>query len=361
MPVLSPPEFLETDENWQHLLATLEARWSALESSDVWPAQQLVSCGEYGVFTWFVPREWGGQGWSEADQLRGYLALSRACLTTAFVLTQRVAAVSRLVVCDNEPLKRALLPQLLTANTFATVGISHLTTSHRHLAKPVLRAEETAEGYVLDGFSPWVTGAKHAETIVLGATLDDGRQLLVALDTRSPGVSVAAPERLVALSASCTGRVDCQRVLVPHEQVMAGPIENVMKQGVGSGTGGLTTSTLAIGTADRALQLLEAEAQRRADLLPPAEALRAEWQLLRDDLLCLADNKPVCSPESVRQRANSLVLRCSEAALAAAKGAGYVAGHPAGRLCREALFFLVWSCPQPVTTAHLCELAGLQS
>ena len=45
-------------------------------------------------------------------------------------------------------------------------------------------------------------------------------------------------------------------------------------------------------------------------------------------------------------RANSLVLRASQAALAAAEGTGYVVGHPAGRWCREALFFLVWSCPQ---------------
>jgi hypothetical protein len=53
------------------------------------------------------------------------------------------------------------------------------------------------------------------------------------------------------------------------------------------------------------------------------------------------------------------VLRSTQSALAAAKGAGYVAGHPAGRWCREALFFLVWSCPQPVLSAHLCELAGI--
>jgi hypothetical protein len=54
-----------------------------------------------------------------------------------------------------------------------------------------------------------------------------------------------------------------------------------------------------------------------------------------------------------------LALRTSQAALAAAKGVGYVVGHPAGRWCREALFFLVWSCPQGVMTANLCELAGM--
>ena len=56
-----------------------------------------------------------------------------------------------------------------------------------------------------------------------------------------------------------------------------------------------------------------------------------------------------------------LVLRATQGALAAAKGAGYVVGHPVGRWCREALFFLVWSCPQGVMAAALCELAGLES
>ena len=74
---------------------------------------------------------------------------------------------------------------------------------------------------------------------------------------------------------------------------------------------------------------------------------------------------PVAAGETVvplqefRARANSLVLRSTQAALAAAKGTGYVEGHPAGRWCREALFFLVWSCPQPVMAANLCELAGI--
>ena len=57
--------------------------------------------------------------------------------------------------------------------------------------------------------------------------------------------------------------------------------------------------------------------------------------------------------------ADSLVLRATQAALGAAKGAGFVSGHSAGRWCREALFFLVWSCPQSVLSANLCELAGL--
>ena len=75
--------------------------------------------------------------------------------------------------------------------------------------------------------------------------------------------------------------------------------------------------------------------------------------------MAIARGGEPCTKEQLRQRANSLVLRATQAALSAAKGTGYVVGHPAGRWCREALFFLVWSCPQPVANANLCELAGI--
>jgi hypothetical protein len=132
-----------------------------------------------------------------------------------------------------------------------------------------------------------------------------------------------------------------------------------MRTGVGAGTGGLQTSTLAVGLTSAALDFLENEAARRPDLVPPTCQLRAEYDELQATLLALAEGESVCTNEQLRTRANSLVLRAAQAALAAAKGTGYVVGHPAGRWCREALFFLVWSCPQGVTAAHLCELAGL--
>jgi len=248
---------------------------------------------------------------------------------------------------------------LASGATFATVGISHLTTSRRHLSRPILRAEETSSGFVLDGFSPWVTGARWADVVVLGAQLDDGRQILVALPAGIDGVVVPEPARLVGLSASHTGEIRCNRVQLSGDWLLAGPEENVMKGAAGAKTGGLQTSTLAIGTSAATIGYLEDELKKRADLTKPAAELRREHEAIEKDLLALAAGNEVCTNEALRARANSLVLRTSQAALAAAKGSGYVIGHPAARWCREALFFLVWSCPAPVMQANLCELAGL--
>ena len=330
-----------------------------LDEPSAWPAQQLELCGRAGVFEWFVPREAGGQGWSEADVVRGYLALSQACLTTTFVITQRAGATSRIAASDNEWAQETLLPDLLTGRTFATVGISHLTTSRQHV-QPVLRAEETGGGFLLDGYSPWVTGGEFAQHIVVGATLADGKQILIALPSDLPGINRPPAPQLVALTASHTGRVECERAFVDRRWLLAGPIHDVMKQGLGAKTGGLQTSTLAVGLTRAAVRFLEDESQRRADLSEATAALRGELSYLEHALLALAGGESCgWSATDVRTQANSLVLRATQAALAAAKGAGFVAGHPVGRWCREALFFLVWSCPQGVLAANLCELAGI--
>jgi hypothetical protein len=118
--------------------------------------------------------------------------------------------------------------------------------------------------------------------------------------------------------------------------------------------------------ASAALAFLAEQTVARQDLLEPVDALIEERDTLMDAMLLLAGGDAevgghgcVTTANDLRTRANSLALRASQAALAAAKGAGYVQGHPAGRWCREALFFLVWSCPAPVLQANLCELAGI--
>jgi alkylation response protein AidB-like acyl-CoA dehydrogenase len=352
------------DPALDELCEQLAAQSSRLDETGDWPAEQLRLCGQYGVYRWFAGEPWGGLAWDEEAILRGYLALSSACLTTTFILTQREGACRRLETSANEALKQRLLPGLTRGDQFATVGVSHLTTSRRHVAQPVLQARRAEDGFLLDGYSPWVTGADAADYVVIGATLMDGdqptsEQLLAVVPTTLSGVSAGEPAKLTALSASHTGQIRLENVFVGSEWLVAGPVENVMSRGAGGGTGGLQTSTLALGLAGAAIKFLQQEVQRRPELQSPLSALQEEWDYIESALLGAARGMPACTNEQLRQQANSLALRGAQAALAAAKGAGYVAGHPAGRWCREALFFLVWSCPQPVVAAQLCELAGI--
>jgi alkylation response protein AidB-like acyl-CoA dehydrogenase len=337
-------------------LATHAGRWRSTED---WPEDSLRLCAQAGVYRWFLPAELGGADWDPVAQTRGYLRLAQADLVSTFIITQYMGAVRRIVGANQSDVANEWLERLVSGEAFATVGISHLTTSRRHLDRPVLRATASANSWQLDGMTPWVTGASKADLLVVGAVADSGDELLLAVPTTTPGVQCGTGLELMALSASKTDEVTFESVNVSHASVLAGPQPNVMQSGLGAGTGGLQTTTLALGLSRAALDFLQDEAQQRKELWEVVAEFNNELDDLQDLLLRAAAGAEEYSANDLRSQANRLVMRVTQAGLVAAKGAGFLDSHPVARWCRQAMFFLVWSCPHPVTQTHLCELAGI--
>mgnify|MGYP003329049956 CR=1 FL=1 len=340
----------------------------ASEGLQGWPVQQLQWLGQAGGWRWNMPVEYGGLGCSATELLEIYRDLSAACLTTAFVLTQRNAACQRLVQAERL-VPRSLLQDLASGQLPATVGISHLTTSRQYLARPAVVAEPEAGGWSLSGVVPWATGAAYSQLLVTGAVTGEGLQLLVQLPLQQAGVTVGLPVELLGLSAAWTSEVHFEGVFVPQSAVLAGPCERVLSGGSAAApaAGSLSTSAVAIGFALGALAGFREEAELRSELRPFVQRFEAEseqlWQQLQRSAEGVGPGAVVSScegapltAEQVRTRSNSFALRTAQAWLAATRGAGYRSEHRAARAVRESLFFLVWSCPQAVLESQLQEL-----
>ena len=351
----------EADRELRESLLVLCENSVGLDDSASWPSASLGSLGESGVLGWVIPREYGGGGVEESQLVAGYLQLSRACLPTAFILTQRNAACQRFAGSENERLKADLLPRLTAADRFATVGISHLTTSRQHLDQPAVRVVLDGSHVRLDGMVPWVTGAGQADWVLTGGSCEDGTQVLVALPMDASGITVLPAPSLLALDSSQTASIRLDQVVLDSSMLVAGPTPSIMQGGIGGGgTGSLGTSALALGAASASLDRLSVEAANRPDLGEVLDPLVAERDDIVSDLLtaagaCVERDTVELTTESLRQRSNSLVLRSAAAYLGASKGAGFTASHPASRVVRESMFFLVWSCPQAVLAANLRE------
>jgi butyryl-CoA dehydrogenase len=340
-------------------LAILSAHATAADANAVWPTESWEAFGRAGVLGWAIPSTYGGSERDTLSLLDGYARLASACLTTTFILSQREAAVRRIIDHGSPELQRELLRPLGCGGHFATVGLSQLTTSRQH-GRPALIGKLTDASVILDGTIPWVTGAAEAAHIIIGAVLDDGRQVLVVLPGDAEGVSVGPPLELAALAGSMTAEVRCNHVILDRRWLLAGPAERVMAGGRG-GTGGLETSCLALGLTAAAVSHLFQEAKTRPELQPTADRLERTRQGLWNELSNLAQvGSNAEQAASLRARANTLVLRATQAALTASKGAGFLKDHPAQRWARQAMFFLVWSCPRPAAEATLeylsCEL-----
>jgi alkylation response protein AidB-like acyl-CoA dehydrogenase len=323
-----------------------------------WPESSWQALVQSDAVRGAIPREFGGLGWEGIELLLHYEQLAAACLTSCFILSQRDAAVRRLCDSANQELVSTLLADLAAGQTFTTVGLSQLTTSRQH-SRPALTAHESGGDFVLNGFMPWVTGAVRADFFVTGAVLEDGRQILGVLPRDRTGVTVGPPASLMALQGSMTAEVRCEQVRLERRLLLAGPVEKVMA-GRRGGTGGIETSCLALGLTTAAVQYLQEESATRPDLKATAERLEHACNFMRSELHSAATHG--CNSDAaatLRGRANTLVLRATQAALTAGKGAGFLLEHPAQRWARQALFFLVWSCPRPAveaTMAYFCDV-----
>lgn len=326
----------------------LQSHAQAADTLLDWPTASWNLLKQRDIFRWAIPEGDGGLGLTSVEQLIGNAELGAQCLTTAFILSQRDAGIRQLLK-GPEALRQRYLPSLAEGTDLSTVGLSQLTTSRQH-SQPSLRAKQTADGhYELEGEIPWVTAADHATLLVGGATLNDGKQFLFVIPTSRKGIVVHPPLTLTALAGSRTAAIGFDQVIVQADELLTTPIEKVLGN---SGGGGLETSCLAVALSQAALDLVRPEASIRAEIKITLDVMDVELAQLRERLHHAALSPPDRDQIlKLRGDCTQFVLRSTQAALLLVKGAGFVAPHPAQRLARQALFFLVWSCPVPLRKA----------
>lgn len=345
MSTSSPPPPLDLEP----LLATLAQLAEHTAKEGPWRSGAFAAAARHGLLAAFIAEQDGGTGKPEALLVGALVAIAERCLTTALVITQWAAAV-RILATAPADVRDPLLPRLAHGDAPTTVGISQLTTSRRHLGRPALVATRDGDGWRLDGICPWVTGADSTRTIVTGAMRDDGGQSFFVVATDTAGLTVEPPLAMLALSGSRTSVVRFDGVR--PTTIIAVPATGAVR------TGGLSTSALAVGAARAAVAVIASEAEARQGLLGVAADFAGAVTDLQGRLLEAAERGlDPADRDRLRADANGLVVRTAQAALTASKGAGFVAGHRVERLVRESLFFLVWSCPQAVADAFLCDLA----
>jgi alkylation response protein AidB-like acyl-CoA dehydrogenase len=340
LPYLDSPD-------WPSVLEGIAQRAQAYDISTDWPQHDLAGLEAAGAMRWSIPAQWGGQPLSALQLHLRYEQLAAASVATALIFTQRDAAAGLIAGSDNASKRESLLRRLADNASWMTVGIAQLTTS-RQGAKPALLAERVAGGFLLNGVIPWCTGGHQSTFIVAGATLAGGQQILFVLQQHQQGVQWDRPMQLVALTCTLTSGVRLKNVLIDDKWLLRGPADGVL--------GGRHTSLVlgqcftATGLCRSATDLIQ---RHTSDAAQEAFA-RFDKQLgeLRDEVMALSapGREPEAQAANARLRAacNDLALRTTHAAVSLYKGSALLKSHPAQRLAREAMFLLVWSCPNPV-------------
>jgi alkylation response protein AidB-like acyl-CoA dehydrogenase len=348
------------NDDGRRVLAAIGQRAQEMDQGGRWPEQDLAELASVGALSWAVPGEFGGQGlWALEISLR-YERIAARSIATALVLSQRDSAVGLLEGANDTALRRRLLADAGAGCGWLTIGIAQLTTS-RQGGAPALAAVAVDGGYRLRGVIPWSTGARQSDFIIAGAAVDGtSDQILFALPGDLPGIVIGQPLNLVALAASQTTVIRCEDALLPADHVLAGPMARVLSAARRSVP--LPQAFLALGLCRGALDLIGQHDSARARGL--VESFGGELEAARKEVIGICQGVDPAAAErmpAVRAICNELALRITHAAVSIYKGSALLANHPAQRLAREALFLLVWSCPDSVIDCTVSRLAGRQA
>lgn len=329
-------------------LQRITARATQHDQTGVWPAEDLADLARAGAMRWAVPAEFGGVHLPPIEIHKRYEEVASASLATALILTQRDSAIGLIEGGINDALKAELLPELATNSVFATVGIAQLTTS-RQRGAPAMQAQRRADSWIISGHVPWSTGANQAQHVVAGALVDGPtrQQVLFVLPMKCSGIQISPPMNLVALRSTHTCSIRCDEMELDPRWIIAGPVDNALANR--RRTLPIGQAFLALGLVRGAIELIESHDSDRARMLssrfePQLAELR---QRVHEHCGAGAAPDPATSAR-LRGECNELAIRATHAAVALYKGTALLSDHPAQRLAREAMFLLVWSCPDPV-------------
>ena len=238
-----------------------------------WWFRKLME-GGYGAPHW--PKEWGGSGFSFAEQIVLYEEIARAGaprLILYFIALHHVPGT--LLHWGTEEQRQRHLPAVLAGDEIWCQGFSE-PNAGSDLASLRTRAEHRGDHYVVNGQKTWSSNAHHARYCLLLARTDPSASKTKGisyfiLDLQTPGVSLRPIKQMTG--ASHFNELFLDDVVIPAENLI-GP-EN--------GGWAVAQSTLS---SERGLSVLELAERMREGfklLLADARAPMASGRIPYED------------------------------------------------------------------------------
>jgi alkylation response protein AidB-like acyl-CoA dehydrogenase len=307
---------------------------AALETdrADVVPIGLLDAIATAGLYGLASPVAVGGLDADFETVCAVWEALSSGCLTTAFVWGQHIGLVHSLAESSTPELKATWLGPLTKGTIRAGLALGGA------LPQPTLQASRAAEGWRLDGFSPFVSGWNRVDVLHTATRTENDEVVWLIVDATEGSALAVERLRLVALNATATVRADFSGLIVPDDRVTtihpfggATPPEVLRIH-----------ASLALGVTARCCRLLGpspldeelVDCRRRLDAL--------------DEETIAAD----------RASAGALAVRAATALMAAAGSRSLIHTDHAQRLAREALFTAVYALRPASRDALLATLGA---
>ncbi len=199
-------------------MTELAPRAGELDEAGASVTCHLKALSELGVMGMNLPERWGGPGVSPTGLLLSLVEISRACAATSSMVGAHFLGTDAVLIGGDDAQRETWLPRAASGEWLAGFAL----TEPRGGSNPAdLRTCAVRDGdvYRIDGVKHFISNAAEARFLVVFAKTDPqaGARGVSAfvVDTRTPGVHVASPEKLMGIRGAHAFEVSFDNVIVP--------------------------------------------------------------------------------------------------------------------------------------------------
>ena len=189
------------------------------------PQKIIDRMNELGLFSSYIPREYGGAGLSFSFLVRVIEELSMACPSTALVLDGALTLFADpLIMFGSDDLKK----RYLTKVAAGAVGGLALTEANAGSDAAAIKtsAVRKGNGYVINGSKMFISNGRIAKFFVVDAVTDPSKGhrgiTTFVVDADSPGFRVSRDIEKLGIRGSSTVELEFQDVFVYFNNHPAG-------------------------------------------------------------------------------------------------------------------------------------------
>jgi alkylation response protein AidB-like acyl-CoA dehydrogenase len=355
-PLKRPPSTYETAVNAvkQIVEKNLVPKVQDIDLKGEYPVQILRQLGEVGAYAHAVSAEFQGTELGLKGAIQSIEEVSKACLSTGFMVWCQVACTWYLQNTDNRTLASTLLPDIAMGRKLAGTGLSNPMKHFADIEKIALVAEPVEGGFRVNGMLPWVSNLGPGHAFGVAAKIADSDEYMMAVVSDDlDGMTLRCNAHFIALEGTGTFSCVFRDVFVPDALVLAAPCEEYVQR-IRPGFI-LTQVGMGLGLVDSCIELMRRTNQRLGHvncfLDDQADDLAADLAMARDRTYALADQLDASrgvADQSLQREViqarilgSELSLKAAQATMLHAGARAYVHGSAPERKLREAYFVAI--------------------
>ena len=303
----------------------------ATDAADVVPVEHLDALADGGFYGLFAPPELGGLGADLPTMAQSIEILASGCLTTTLVWVQHFGLLGN-VLFGPDVLRERWSEDAAHGRVRGGIAFGGLLPG-----PTVLTATPSQDGWTIDGVAQWVSGWGRIDLVHVAARGPDDTIVNVVIDAIEGDGVTAERQRLAALDATATVRLEFASLQVPEDRLLSvHPYDPAASLGASLRMNG----SLALGVA-----------RRCCTLIGPSP--------LDDELVARRAALDAAEPDQMageRATTSAFAMRAAAALVAHVGSRAVLQDEHAQRIAREAMFLLVFGNRPMIRTALLHQL-----